>query len=138
MDPPDLGDRSELILNGSNERFQQIPFERIHGWADYWALRDVEVEHVERLARQNGLTDDQGEELKVYWLDRVEARLDEKLQRFRFRHLLSHRRSWFARHIRWNWLYQLWSNTVGPGARTWFRNRYVPIRRFTFRIRWRP
>jgi hypothetical protein len=35
-------------------------------------------------------------------------------------------------------LFQLWFNTVGPGGKTWLGNRYVDIRRYTFRLRWRP
>ena len=34
-----------------------------------------------------------------------------------------------------NFLFQVWSNTVGPGARCWTGNRYTPIRRHTFRLR---
>jgi hypothetical protein len=49
------------------------------------------------------------------------------------------RNSRIARHLRGrNFLYQVWSNTVGPGAKCWFGNRYTPIRHHTFRLRWRP
>jgi hypothetical protein len=60
------------------------------------------------------------------------------MDRLRFKHIEAMHRSGIARHLRSNLLFQLWFNTVGPGARTWFGNRYVGIRRYTFRLRWRP
>lgn len=35
------------------------------------------------------------------------------------------------------WLFQLWWNTLGPGARTWVRNRRASFRRVTHGFRWR-
>ena len=35
-------------------------------------------------------------------------------------------------------LFQLWFNTLGPGAKTWFGNCYFAIRHYTFRLRWKP
>jgi hypothetical protein len=32
---------------------------------------------------------------------------------------------------------QLYWNTFGPGGETWFGD-HLPIRRFVFRLRWRP
>lgn len=136
--PPDLGDLSALIQAGLEERLNRIPFERVNGWADYWALRDIEVEHVERVASQNNLSETQRRDLQVYWLDRIDMPIQDKLDRLYHRNIGLRSQSRIQRHLRWTWLYQLWSNTVGPGARTWFGNRYVPIRRYTFRLRWRP
>ncbi len=43
-----------------------------------------------------------------------------------------------AGHLKSNLASQLWCNTVGPGANCWFGNRYTPLRRHTFGLRWRP
>ena len=136
--PPDVGDRSEAIHAGLRARWDRLPFERVKGWADYWALRDVEVEHVRRLARQNNLSEAQHRDLESYWLDLIDDPIRDKLDRQHYRDIGSRRKSRFERHLRWNWTYQLWFNTIGPGARTWFGNRYTPIRHYTFRLWWRP
>jgi hypothetical protein len=136
--PPDLNDRSEVVLRHLEQRFHQVPFERIRGEADYWALVSVESDHMRRLAQEYNLSENQRKDLQRYWLERIEEPLSDMLKRFHYRGLLSHHRSPIARHLQWNWLYQLWFNTVGPGARCWFGNRYTTIRHYTFRIRWRP
>ena len=64
---------------------------------------------------------------KPIWLERMHrSRMLE----------MSHSR--IAKRLGHGFLFQLWFNTLGPGARTWFGNRYVGIRRHTFRITWRP
>lgn len=35
------------------------------------------------------------------------------------------------------WLFELWWNTLGPGARTWLRNRRAPFGRVTRGLHWR-
>lgn len=136
--PPNLGDLARQIEAGLEERLTRIPFQRVNNWADYWALRDVEVEHIKRVATQNNLPETQRQDLQVYWLDRIDMPIQDRLDRLYHRNVGLRGRSRIQRHLRWNWLYQLWSNTVGPGARTWFGNRYTPIRRYTFRLWWRP
>ncbi len=69
-------------------------------------------------------------DLQVRTLDNDAENVREELRRL---HRLVRRRSFRA-----NALFQLYWNTVGPGGRTWFGNRYVTIWRDTFRIRWRP
>jgi hypothetical protein len=32
---------------------------------------------------------------------------------------------------------QIWFNTIGPGGRCWFGNRYTTVRHYTFMLRWR-
>lgn len=135
---PYLGNRSETVVAGLEERLEQVPYEKVRGWADYWALRHIEIDHVQRLARDNGLSDTQHRDLEAYWLDRIDIPIRDKLDRLHYRNIALRRRSTIERYVRWTWLCQLWSNTVGPGARTWFSNRYVPIRHYTFRIWWRP
>ena len=136
--PPDVGDRSEVIHAGLQARLDRVPFERVKGWADYWALRDIEIEHVHRLARQHNLSETQHRDLESYWLDLIDGPIHHKLDRQHYQDIGLGRQSRFERHLRWNWTYQLWFNTVGPGARTWFGNRYTPIRHYTFRLWWRP
>jgi hypothetical protein len=106
-----------------DDRFARVPFSRVHGLADYWALQAVEIDHVSRLTVHEGLSDQQREALKAYWLRQIEDR----------------HRSRVSRRVRnRRFLFQLWFNTLGPGAKTWFGNRYVGIRHYLFRFRWRP
>lgn len=116
-------------------RYDQLPVHRIRRHADVWALRRVEEEHVERVARRYQLDDVARDATLDWWLGEVQrrcagtsARLDEqrRLQRI-------HRHPRF----RSNAVFQIYWNTVGPGGRTWFENRYATIRRYTFRIHWR-
>jgi hypothetical protein len=37
---PDIGDRTAAVITSLDERFTRVPFDRVHRWADYWALRD--------------------------------------------------------------------------------------------------
>jgi hypothetical protein len=135
---PDLGERTATVINGLDERFARVPFARVHGRADFWALRAVEVDHVDRLARREGLSGHQIQALQAYWLGRVEGALRKAEDGRRFEHVEALLRSRLARRLGTGFLFQLWFNTVGPGARTWFGNRYSGIRHYTFRLRWRP
>ena len=145
--PPEIGERADAVMQALDERFARLPFARIHRSADHWALRSVEVEHVRRLAGKERLSEPQAAALETYWLRRVEAPLSDKLDELRFRQFEARRRSRAFRRRRAvgaprrassQFLARLWFNTLGPGARTWFGNRYSVIRRYTFRLRWRP
>jgi hypothetical protein len=136
---PHLGDRTETVLQSLDDRFARVPFSRVHGLANYWALQAVEIDHVSRLTFQEGLSDQQREALKAYWLRRIEDRLREPMDRVRRHDIEAMHRSRVSRRLRnRRFLFQLWFNTLGPGAKTWFGNRYVGIRHYTFRLRWRP
>ncbi len=135
---PDIGERTETVMQSLDDRFARVPFRRVQHRADYWALRAIEIDHVNRLAHRVGLSRHQLEALEPYWLSRIEAPLRETLDRLRFRHIDALHRSRIARHLGSGALFQLWFNTFGPGAKTWFGNRYVHIRHYTFRLRWRP
>jgi len=135
---PDLGDRTETVIRGLDDRFARVPFRRVRHSADHWALRAVEVDHVKRLGHREGLSGQQVRALQAYWLGRVEAPLRVTMDRRRFKHMETMYRSRVARRVGTGFLFQLWFNTIGPGARTWFGNRYAGIRRYTFRLRWRP
>jgi hypothetical protein len=135
--PPHLGERSEVVMRGLDDRFARLPFARVRRFADYWALRAVEAGHVGRISLQEGLSREQSEALEAYWLRRVEDPLSDRLDRWRFERLEARHRS-RPRRLRSEVLAQVWFNTLGPGARTWFGNRYTTVRRYTFRIRWRP
>jgi hypothetical protein len=137
-DLPDLGESSDAIATSLDARFSRIPFGRVHGWADYWALRDIETDHIARLTRQHGLSTGQRQEVQRHWLARIERRLYTTMEQLRFRNMDAMHNSRLARHLKWNFAFQIWFNTFGPGARTWFGNRYTGIRHYTFRLRWRP
>ena len=91
-----------------------------------------------RLAYREGLSSRQLEALEAYWLGRVKAPLTRTLDTRRFKHIEVMHRSRIAKRLGTGFLFQLWFNTVGPGGRTWFGNRYVGLRHYTFRLRWRP
>ena len=135
---PDLGDRTETVIQSLDDRFARLPFGRVHRLADHWALRDVEIDHVNRLARREGLSKEQLEALQAYWLRRIETPLMVTIDPRHLENIEAIHRSRIAKHLGRGFLFQLWFNTIGPGARTWFGNRYVSIRHYTFRLRWRP
>jgi hypothetical protein len=126
------------VLNTLDRRFEMIPFHRIRRSADYWALLDVETEHVETPAREQHLSGQYVEVLHQYWNERIEVHLANTLEGLHRSRMLKMHHSRVARRLGHGFLFQLWFNTLGPGARTWFSNRYVGVRRHTFRIRWRP
>jgi hypothetical protein len=136
--PPDLGEETDTVIARLDARFVRVPFGRVRCSADYWALRDVEIDHVNRLAHEAGLSTEQSNAVEAYWLRRVEAPLQNIMDRRQFRGIEAMHRSRIARRLGTGFLFQVWMNTVGPGGKTWFGNRYVGIRHYTFRLRWRP
>jgi hypothetical protein len=135
---PDIGERTAAVIGGLEDRFARVPFGKVHRWADYWALRDVEIGHVRLLGRSGSLSKEQLEAVESYWLRRIEAPLRQTLDPLRFARTGAMHRSRMARHFGSGILFQIWFNTLGPGGRTWFGNRYTTIRHYTFRLHWRP
>ena len=117
-----------------SSRLEQIPLKRVRRRADYWALRQIEEEHVKQLARSFGLFDVESERLTSWWLGEIDSLLSARFQDLFVDQELPRRMP----QIRPKTLFQIWFNTLGPGGRCWFGNRYVAIRRCTFRLRWRP
>lgn len=76
--------------------------------------------------------------VEAHWLARIDAALSETTERLRFKHIDALHNSRVGRHLRGKFLFQLWFNTLGLGAKTWFGNRLAPVRRFRFRLYWRP
>jgi hypothetical protein len=64
---PELGDNGDAVLDGLDRRFELIPFRRIRRSADYWALLDVETEHVDKLAREQHLSGEDAKALRRYF-----------------------------------------------------------------------
>jgi hypothetical protein len=135
---PELGENGAAVLDALDHRFELIPFHRIRRSADYWALLDVEAKHVEKLAHEQDLSGPDARALRQYWNERIGAHLARTLDRLHRLRMLEMRHTRIAGRLGHGFLFQLWFNTFGPGARTWFGNRYVGIRRHTFRIWWRP
>jgi hypothetical protein len=136
---PDLGDVGGDVLADLEARFKRLPLRRVRGRSDYWALYSVEEDHVRNLARKYVLSDRGQAAVRSYWMARVEAVLADTNERLRFKDMDAASNSRIARRLQGrNALYQVWSNTIGPGAKCWFGNRYTPIRHHTFRLRWRP
>ena len=153
QDPPEeLAALPQEVWRQLDDRLQRIPVERIRRMADYYALRSVESEHISRLARGLNLAENEREMLWKWWMQAVdlvvEVRVEQilKIKRESFRRWLAsqHRGRPGQRlplqppGVVRTVLFQVKFNTVGPGGRTWFGNRYVSIRRHTFRLRWHP
>jgi hypothetical protein len=119
-------------------RFGRIPFRRVRGYADHWALQGIETEHTRKIAAECELIPAQRDALQRYWYERIDVHLAERMERWGEARMTACHRSRVARHLGSGFLFQPWSNTVGPGARTWFGNRYSTIRLYAFRLRWRP
>ena len=136
---PDLGDRTETVAQSLDDRFARVPFSRVHGYSDYSALRDVEVDHVSRLAHHEGLSDEQREALKAYWLRRIGDRLREPMDRVRLpiseqcTVLGSPNTSGTGGSFS-----NCGSTRSGLGRRPGSAIATSRIRHYTFRLRWRP
>jgi hypothetical protein len=118
-----------------DQRLGRLPVHRVRRWADYWALRSIEHAHVMRWARQWQLTGKQREEVDDWWLTLVEHQVHGPLKKLR-QETVEHRMRGMPQS-RNRVLFQLLFNTIGPGGRTWFANRYTTLRLLTFRFRWR-
>jgi hypothetical protein len=136
---PALGTGTAAVSEHLDARFAKVPFHRVHNLADYWALHAVETDHIQSLRHQHNLSHEALHDLQAHWLGRMERELAHTSEQLRRKSHEATLNSHIARRLRGrNFLFQVWSNTVGPGARCWIGNRYNPIRRHTFRIRWRP
>jgi hypothetical protein len=133
--PPEV---PATIASELASRYGPLPVQRIRRHADLWALRRIEKEHVDRLVRDHQLDDVTRDATMSWWIEEVQRRCrgtSARLQREERRRLQR-----IHRHPRFrsNAVSQLYWNSVGPGGRTWFGNRYATVRRYTFRIHWRP
>jgi hypothetical protein len=136
---PDLGAASPGLVADLDDRFKRLPLRRVHSIADYWALRSVEVDHVRNLARRLGLSGTERLAVQGHWLGRVDGALARTIERLQLDDLDAATNSRTGRRLKdRNAVRQVWWNTLGPGATTWFNNRYAPVRRHTFRLHWRP
>jgi len=136
---PNLGTETAAVSEHLGTRFAKTPFHRVHNLADYWALHAVETDHIQSLRHQYNLSGEALVDLQAHWLGRIERELADTSEQLRRKNHEAMLNSRIARRLRGrNFLFQVWSNTVGPGARCWIGNRRTPIRRHTFRLRWRP
>jgi hypothetical protein len=146
-DPSPNDDLPPALVRRLTDRLGRLPVKRIRSTADYYALRSIEIAHVSRLAREFELTGEQHAFVESWWRERVDDRLADTLapihdeessrsHRSTLRFLTAHRSSNLPRPLQ-NALWQLKFNTYGPGGRAWFGNRYVTLRRYTFRLHWR-
>ena len=127
-----------IVARDLASRYERLPVHRIRRRADFWALLRVEEEHVEQLGRRCELDETTREVARNWWLGEVERHCSAARSRIDRRERSRLHRMHRYRAFRSNALSQLYWNTVGPGGRTWFGNRYATIRRYTFRLRWRP
>jgi hypothetical protein len=140
--PPPVPDFDTLpveVRRDLDARFARIPFDRVGRYADYWALRAIELHHVGKLAHRHRLSDEDRQRVEAWWLDRIAGELHVTLARFG-----SERRDRTIRQIgrrtrrpRAKVLAQISYNTFGPGGRCWFGNRYTTVRHYTFMVHWR-
>ena len=133
---PDFDALPDGVLEDLEGRLPRIPVGRIRRRGDYYALVSVEADHISRIGRQLGLADRERESLNQWWLGEIERCYPEIEERLsptaggRLRRPMP--------RIRPGLLFQIWFNILGPGARCWFGNRYVTLRRYTLRLHWRP
>lgn len=127
------------ILDALEERYLSVPFWRVRRMADYWALCSVESQHVEKLAARHRLGSEDKKALERWWLGRLQQRVEPTVAALRAK---DRERTFRTRrnrpHLRTNVIFQIWFNTIGPGGRCWFGNRYTTIRHYTFRLHWKP
>ena len=136
---PDFDALPDEVRRDLAIRFQRVPFGRVRRYADYWALRDIEANHVRKLAYRNRLSEEDRQSVEEWWLTRVGTQLADTLDRIRTEDRARTRRLMRGRprRLRSNAFFQIWFNTIGPGGRCWFGNRYTTVRRYTFKLRWR-
>ena len=136
---PDFASLPREVSTDLDARFSRIPFGRVRRYADYWTLRDIEAVHIHKLAYRNHLSSDDRKIVEAWWLARVATELNDTMNRLgtqnRERTTRLMRRG--ALRPRSNVVFQIWFNTIGPGGRCWFGNRYTTVRHYTFRLRWR-
>jgi hypothetical protein len=139
----DLGEAATGLQEELDARVERLPLQRLRKWSDLNELVAVESDHVARLARRYALSDRDHHVLQRLWFARIDPELEEVTE-----HL---RRILFARDERIHQrcdrlakyrlgkhhLGQLYWNTFGPGGETWFGD-HLPVRRFLFRLHWRP
>jgi hypothetical protein len=83
--------------------------------------RDIEAEHARKLASRTQLTAAQGDALQRYWLERLECHLAGKLDHWDEIRMTTRYRSRSAQRLGTGVMFQLWSNTIGPGRQNLVR-----------------
>ena len=120
--------------------------------ADYYALRRIESEHIERLVRRFSISESETDSIERWWQRRVHDRLASRIDSIsadgrdeiiRWMTRRSRTRRFDRPQSRATLkvltaIDQVKFNTIGPGGRCWIGNRYVTVRRYTFRLHWRP
>jgi hypothetical protein len=137
---PDFDSLPHDVLDDLETRRESLPLARVSRYADYWALQGVERDHIRNLAKRFGLSEEDRCVIEAWWMNQLVVLLADTLDRLHGEirdAVIGRRRSWILR-IRFKPLFQLCYNTVGPGGRCWFGNRYTFIRHYTFRLHWRP
>ncbi|MGP0032618.1 MAG: hypothetical protein ACLPVF_19205 [Acidimicrobiales bacterium] len=136
--PPDFDALPAGVAEDLTSRLARLPLTRVKRSADLFALYAVERDHVHRLAHRFQVTDTERASIDYWWLRQLDQTFAGTRERLHAHARSALRRDIRRRRSRSKVLGQLWWNTVGPGGRCWFGNRYVTIRRYTFRLHWRP
>lgn len=144
-DPPppppvwaDVGPSAQRLQDHLGLRVARLPVERLRKWWHLAELRAVESDHVARLSRRHSLSDDQHMAFQTLWFVEVDEELSAVTERLRrIEWVRQGRMQDRMRRLGRYHLGQLYWNTFGPGGGTWFGD-HVPVRRFLFRLRWRP
>jgi hypothetical protein len=157
--PPALQHLPPIVFDDLRARYDRLPEDRLRVLADYWALLDVEKDHIDRIVSRHGLAETDGDSLRQWWIEQVDERVAARIEPMRQRrqanalgylHRRHRRRASRSnpRHLHVgsptprgrlaNAKDQVLFNSVGPGAWCWFGNRYSTIRHWTFRVHWRP
>jgi hypothetical protein len=132
----DLGAIAENLQEDLDDRVARLPLGRLRKWSDLILLQAVENDHVNLLARRYSLSGPDRLALQGLWFDRIDAELEETTDQLRY-DLWTRERRISHRLGKYHLLHRLWFNTFGPGGETWFAD-HLPVRRFLFRLHWRP
>jgi len=140
------------VLAELEQRLELLPADHIRNMADYFALRAIETTHISRRVRRMELSEDERATIEQWWLTQIRSRMSVELDlifksrwnrhhggaiRHMQRRASAHRTHKIPEPLR-RGSDQLRFNTFGPGGWTWMGNRYYSIRRYTFRLHWRP
>ena len=130
--PPMEAPPSELppsLASALARRYEQLPVVRVRYRRDIRRLDRAESLWIRRALRQHLHADAVRANTEQWWLAQVTRACSSVVAVLEQLESAGVAPELPPQPWRPTWLFQLWWNTLGPGARTWLRNRRAPIRR---------